>query len=180
MKKRFLILPLLLICSVLFFAACRSGNEQKTPETSADSTIVTDLASDSSSTQPTNDSTSQQGTASNPKAERPVVLIYSFHVTNRCPGCIAIEDATKKTLNTYFSRELKEKRIKLSVLNVDDEANKSISEKYEAFGSGLFVTRVYKGKETTTDMTGEGFKYALNKEEKFIELLKTKITDYLK
>jgi hypothetical protein len=117
---------------------------------------------------------------SNVKTELSKVLIYNFHVTNRCPSCIAIEEATTKTLNTYFSKEVKEGRIKRQVLNVDDKANKTISEKYEAFGSGLFITRIFNGKETTTDLTGDGFKYARNKEEKFIEILKTTISNYLK
>ncbi len=114
------------------------------------------------------------------KAEQPVVLIYNFHVTNRCVSCIAIEDATTKTLNTYFSKEMKEGRIKRQILNVDEETNEKIAEKYQAFGSGLFITRSFKGKENTIDMTGDGFKFAKNKEEKFIELLKNNITEYLK
>jgi hypothetical protein len=108
------------------------------------------------------------------------VLIYNFHVTNRCASCIAIENATKKTLDTYFKSEVKQGRIKLSILSVDDEANAKIAEKYQAFGSALFVTKVFNGKETTTDFTGDGFKYAKNKEEKFIEILKNQITEYLK
>jgi hypothetical protein len=114
------------------------------------------------------------------KEEKPKILIYSFHVTNRCASCIAIENATKKTLDTYFKTEVQKGIIKLSILSVDDEANAKIAEKYQAFGSALFVTRAFKGKETTSDFTGDGFKYAKNKEEKFIELLKNKISEYLK
>ena len=111
---------------------------------------------------------------------KPTVLIYNFHITNRCVSCIAIEEATTKTLNTYFASEMKQGRIKRQILNVDEDANKTVSEKYQAFGSGLFITQVLKGNETTTDLTGDGFKYAKNKEEKFIEILKNKITEYLK
>lgn len=118
--------------------------------------------------------------AATKRADMPRVLVYNFHVTNRCVACIAIEDATTKTLNTYFASETKQGRIKRYIVNVDDDANKAISEKYQAFGSGISVTRVFKGKESTTDLTGEGFKYAKNKEEKFIEILKMKITEYLK
>ena len=107
-------------------------------------------------------------------------MIYNFHVTNRCPSCIAIEEATTKTLNTYFATELKQGRIKRQIVNVDEEANIKISEKYQAFGSGLYVTKVFQGKESTTDMTGDGFKFAKNKEAKFIELLRKQITEYLK
>lgn len=112
--------------------------------------------------------------------EKPKILIYNFHVANRCASCIAIENATKKTLDTYFKAEVQKGIIKLSILSVDDEANAKIAEKYQAFGSAIFVTRVFKGKETTSDFTGDGFKYAKNKEEKFIEILKNKITEYLK
>jgi hypothetical protein len=114
------------------------------------------------------------------KTGLPVIEIYNFHVTNRCASCIAIEEATTRTLDTYFSAEVKQGRIKRKILNVDEKANATISEKYQAFGSGLFVTRVYQGKETTTDLTGDGFKFARNKEDRFIEILKSKISEYLK
>lgn len=119
-------------------------------------------------------------TITNKKEESPKLLIYNFYATNRCVSCVAIENATKKTLETYFAPELKNGIIKLSSLCIDDEANAKLAEKYQAFGSALFVTRVYKGKETSTDLTGDGFKYAKNKQEKFIEILKNKITEYLK
>ena len=116
----------------------------------------------------------------NKNEDKPKIVIYNFYATNRCVSCIAIEEATTKTLDTYFKSELKNGTIKLNVLCVDDEANTKLAEKYEAFGSALFVTRVYKGKETTTDLTGDGFKYAKNKQDRFIEILKNKITEYLK
>lgn len=157
--------------------SCNSNSTQVTETSAADSTgsskdssQVIDKQTDSIKTKTTNTS----------RTELSKVLIYNFHVTNRCVSCIAIEDATTKTINTYFADELKQGRIMRYILNVDEESNAKIAEKYQAFGSGLFVTRVYKGKETSTDLTGDGFKYAKNKEEKFIEILKNKISEYLK
>ncbi|NCU39910.1 hypothetical protein EOL99_03385 [Candidatus Falkowbacteria bacterium] len=109
-----------------------------------------------------------------------VILVYNFHLTNRCPSCIAIEDATTKTLNTYFSEELKEGKIKQFIINVDESANSKIAEKYEAYGSGLRITKIENGKEQTIDLTAEGFKYARSKEDQFIEILKSKIDEFLK
>jgi hypothetical protein len=63
---------------------------------------------------------------------------------------------------------------------VDDDLNKSICMKYQAYGSGLFVTKVINGNETTTDLTGDGFRFAKNKPDRFIEILKNQITVYLK
>lgn len=175
--------PLFLLIGLAFIiSSCNSGTKS-TDLSQNDSvkSIVKDTSKVITSKPDTTSNINENTTNSSiVKPESSKVLIYNFHVTKRCPSCIAIEEATTKTLTTYFSKELKEGRIKRQVLNVDDEANKAISEKYEAFGSGLFVTCVFKGKETTTDLTGDGFKYAKNKEEKFIEILKNTITNYLK
>lgn len=169
---------MLILGIVIFTVSCSST--VKTDEKSGDTTAVVNSSTDTSSmeTIATNDTTNQNG--SEAKVEQSKIMIYSFHVTNRCASCIAIEESTKKTLDTYFKNEVKNGRIKLSVLNVDEKANEKIAEKYQAFGSGLFVTRIFKGKETTADLTGDGFKYARNKQDKFIEVLKGKIQEFLK
>ncbi len=163
--------------SALFYTACNPTVNKTEEALSTEPVAKADSVGNIS--EPAKDTAGKSGTAE-VKKESPLVFIYNFHVTNRCQSCIAIEDATTKTLNTYFSAEVKQGRIKRQVLNVDDDFNRAISEKYQAFGSGVYVTRVFKGKETTTDLTGDGFKFAKNKEEKFIEILKNKITEYLK
>jgi hypothetical protein len=113
-------------------------------------------------------------------SEDNVVGIYYFHVTHRCPSCLAIEAAIKKTLDTYFKEKVNSGVIKFYVLNTDDEKNKSICEKFEAYGSSLYITGVKDGKEATVDLTSEGFKYARSKEDKFIGILKAEIDKALK
>lgn len=108
-----------------------------------------------------------------------VILVYNFHLTIRCVSCVAIEKATTKTLNTYFAKELDEGKIKQFVINVDDSENSEIAEKYEAYGSGLMISKIKNKEEQTIDLTAEGFKYAQSKEDKFIEILKTKIDELL-
>jgi hypothetical protein len=169
---------------MLFVTSCHFASDKEVKNTSESTTVTKDSA------RPVKQET-KTDTASNSKkqsadqryvntADLPKVEIYNFYITNRCTSCIAIEEATTKTLNSYFAAEVKQGRIKRQVLNVDDDANKALSEKYQAFGSSLFVTRVFRGRETTTDLTGDGFKYAKNKEEKFIEILKNTISGYLK
>jgi hypothetical protein len=169
---------------LLFVASC--GNAPKTDvKNASDSSALAKDSVKSVKPETENDTLSSTGSqkkdqVSINKGDLPKVEIYNFHVTNRCASCIAIEEATTKTLNNYFANEMKQGRIKRQILNVDDNANKTVSEKYQAFGSSVFVTRIFKGKETTTDLTGDGFKYAKNKEEKFIEILKNTISGYLK
>ncbi len=106
-------------------------------------------------------------------------IVY-FHAKNRCPTCISIEENTRKTLDTYFAAQLKDGTIKLQVLDVSEEKNEKMVEKYEADGSGLFLTKVDGKKETTTDFTNFAFSYSRNQAEKFIAGLKAEIEKTLK
>lgn len=106
-------------------------------------------------------------------------VIY-FHAKYRCPTCISIEENTKKTLETYFADQLKNGTIRFQVLDVSDKKNTKIVEKYEADGSGLYVTRINGKKETTTDLTNFAFSYSRNQAEKFIAGLKEEIEKNLK
>ncbi len=114
-------------------------------------------------------------------AQKPVKLkVIYFHSERRCPTCISIEDNTKKTLNTYFAKELKEGTITLQTLNLDDEKNLKLVEKYEADGSSLFLIKVKGTMESTTNFTNFAFSYSRNQPEKFIAGLKAEIEKNLK
>ncbi|MBK6964454.1 MAG: thioredoxin [Bacteroidales bacterium] len=106
-------------------------------------------------------------------------IVY-FHAKYRCATCTSIEENTRKTLDTYFSAQLKNGTIKLQVLDVSDEKNEKLAEKYEASGSSLFLTRLDGKKETTTDFTNYAFSYSHNQAEKFIAGLKAEIEKNLK
>ena len=113
--------------------------------------------------------------------QKPTKLqIVYFHAEHRCPTCISIEENTKMTLNTYFAAQLKDGTIKLQVLDVSEEKNEKLVEKYEADGSGLFLTRIDGKKETTTDFTNFAFSYSRNQADKFIAGLKAEIEKNLK
>lgn len=106
-------------------------------------------------------------------------IVY-FHAEHRCPTCISIEENTKKTLNTYFAAQLKDGTIKLQVLDVSDDKNIKLVEKYQADGSGLFLTLLDGKKEKTTDFTNFAFSYSRNQADKFISGLKAEIEKNLK
>lgn len=106
-------------------------------------------------------------------------IVY-FHAKYRCATCNSIEENTKKTLNTYFSEQLKNGTIKLQIVDVSEEKNAKIAEKYEASGSSLFLTKLNGKKETTTDFTNFAFSYSRNQADKFISGLKAEIEKNLK
>lgn len=159
---------LILIGMIVSFSSCHSGENSKPINKQTDTT---------------NTSTETSGNILSyvtPNLDGPSVLIFNFHSTNRCVSCNAIEANTKKTIETYFANEMKEGRIKMMVYNVDDEANKKISETFQASGTSLFLVKVTDGKDSIMDVTGDGFKYAKHNPDKLIEVLKEKIETCLK
>ena len=106
--------------------------------------------------------------------------IFYFHSERRCPTCISIEDNTKKTLNTYFAKELKGGIICFQSNNADEKKKQKLVEKYEADGSSIYLTKVDGSSEKTTDFTNFAFSYSRNQPEKFIAGLKAEIEKNLK
>lgn len=108
------------------------------------------------------------------------VIIYYFHGERRCASCIAIEDETNKTLATSFKTDHESGKISFQDINIDKEENKALAEKYQVAGSALFVIKNENGKDADiSDLTGDGFKFALNKPEMFNEKLTAAINKYL-
>jgi thioredoxin-related protein len=83
-------------------------------------------------------------------------VIY-FHATNRCATCNSIEANVKTVLESNFRNELENGIIQLRVLNVDEAANKSLAEKYMAFGASLHLVEMEDGKEINNDLTQLAF-----------------------
>jgi len=114
-------------------------------------------------------------------ASKPTKLkIIYFHLEHRCPTCLSIQQNTKKTLDTYFAKQLDDGTITFQVCNVEETNNKQLVEKYEADGSALFLTQVNGDKETTTNFTNFAFSYSRNEAEKFIAGLKEEIEKNLR
>ena len=107
------------------------------------------------------------------------VEVIDFHSTHRCMTCNAIEASTKYTLDTYFSEEIKNKNITFQVVNVDEEENYNLAEKFEATGTALFLNVIVDGKETQIDLTEFAFIKG-NDQEAFSNELKSKIEAALK
>ena len=108
------------------------------------------------------------------------LVVYYFHATNRCATCLAIEENTKKTLQSNFAGEMKNGTIKFLSINVDEKENAALAEKYQAAGSALWITKLANGKEEKKDMTNFAFSYGRSNPEKFISGLKEEIEKELK
>tara|TARA_R110002050_G_scaffold4573_1_gene22082 strand:+ start:62189 stop:62626 length:438 start_codon:yes stop_codon:yes gene_type:complete len=107
------------------------------------------------------------------------IEVIDFHSTHRCITCKAIEANTKYTLETYFTKEVKNDKITFQVINVDDKENEKIAESFEASGTALFLNVIKDGKEKHVDLTEFAFMNG-NEKEVFANALKLKIENELK
>ncbi|WP_218646025.1 nitrophenyl compound nitroreductase subunit ArsF family protein [Winogradskyella helgolandensis] len=107
------------------------------------------------------------------------IEVMDFHSTHRCMTCNAIEANTRFTLDTYFSDELQTDKISFAVINVDEEKNEKLAEKFEASGTALILNVIKNGKETTIDLTEFAFMNGTD-QDAFSKGLKTKIDTQLK
>lgn len=106
------------------------------------------------------------------------IEVIDFHSTHRCITCKAIESNTKLVLETNFEKELKDGTISFQVVNVDDENNYKLAEKFQATGTGLFLNVISNGEEKQIDLTQFGFMYGKNTDE-FTKRLTSRIEKQL-
>ena len=102
-----------------------------------------------------------------------VDVVY-FHRTQRCYTCRYAEEATRYTLETYFKDEMDSGRVTLQVVNVEDEANADIVEKYNnASYLTLCINTVRDGTDHIEEVTDIWL--AIGNDEAFVEIVKSKI-----
>jgi len=106
-----------------------------------------------------------------------VDVVY-FHRTQRCPRCLYAEEGTRYTVKTYFKDELDSGKVTFQVINVEDEANADIIEKYNNPSYlTLCINTVRDGTdhiEVVTDIW-----LVIGDDEAFVEIVKSKVEESL-
>ena len=70
-----------------------------------------------------------------------VDVIY-FHRPQRCKTCICFEERIDYVIKTYFHDEIDSGKLTFKILNLGDKENTSITRKYAAIGSQLFINSI--------------------------------------
>jgi cytochrome oxidase Cu insertion factor (SCO1/SenC/PrrC family) len=112
-----------------------------------------------------------------PQTEVSQVNIVYFHRTNRCHSCKYSEAQTSATLDTYFADELASGKITFVSVDVQDESNAAIIEKYGAYGPQLFIS-VLKG-DTENIIEVQEFWDFIDDDEGFSNLIIDKVNEAL-
>ena len=106
------------------------------------------------------------------------IEVIDFYGTHRCVTCEAIEANAKYTIDNFFQEAVKEGKLEFKTINVDDEKNYDMAEKFEATGTALFINVIKDGKEQHIDLTIFAFAKG-NDKEVFSSELREKILEQL-
>jgi hypothetical protein len=91
------------------------------------------------------------------------VMVYFFHGTHRCTGCINAEKATVAVLNELYKSQQDNGIVKFQSVNMEEAQNKALAEKYQVAWNMLLIvpTTNEKGK---IELTEQAFTYGTNPE----------------
>jgi hypothetical protein len=120
------------------------------------------------------DKNSNSATSDNAK-----VLVYFFHGTHRCQGCINAEKGTVNALNALYKTQLDNGTIKFESVNFEENQNKALAEKYEAaWNKLLFVKNDDSGQKV--ELTEQAFTYGISNPDEMNKLVKATVDKLLK
>lgn len=107
------------------------------------------------------------------------ILVYFFHGTHRCQGCINAEKGTVNALNALYKEQLDKGVIKFESVNVEESSNKALAEKYEAaWNKLLFVKNDNSGR--AVELTEQAFAYGTSNPEEMNKIIKSTVDQLLK
>jgi len=80
-----------------------------------------------------------------------VALLY-FHRPQRCTKCLCFEERVSDVVDEYFQTEIDSGQLTFQILNIGDEKNYALIQKYGAVGSQLFINTIINGDEHVRDI----------------------------
>jgi hypothetical protein len=99
------------------------------------------------------------------------VEVYYFHFSRRCATCQAVEEESEKALRELYPEKVKAGEIVFLSLDLEDESNTPLAEKYNVSGQTLLVV---KGDEKD-NLTNIAFMHARSNPEKLKKALRESI-----
>jgi hypothetical protein len=112
-------------------------------------------------------------------SDKPKILVYYFHGTHRCPGCLGAEKAAVNALNELYKKEQDNGIMKFESLNLEEPQNKSLVEKYQIGWSTLLFIK-FSTPEEKVDLTDDSFSYGRSNPEKLKGIIKATVDKMLK
>jgi hypothetical protein len=129
-------------------------------------------------------STTADKTSSDEKAvEQPAepshqVIACYFHRTVRCPTCRKISAYIEESVNTEFASQVKDKSVKMMMIDFQDAKNQKYTQAYKITGPTLVIMDVQDGKVTSWKQAPKVWSLVGNQPE-FFKYVKGEVKAYL-
>ena len=107
------------------------------------------------------------------------VIGYYLHGDIRCSSCRRIEAFSKEALKKYFSKELSDGRLKIKVVNVENDENQHFIKDYALSFQTVILSRRVNGKEVAWRNLKDVWKY-LGDKAAFFKYIKDETTAMLR
>lgn len=154
------------------FSLCQSDTSQE--KATADTTTSKQL------TPPAQETLSKETvTDSGPSVTAPRKLtVYYFHGNYRCRSCTMIENLTKQAVNSGFTKELKNGRMDLQVINIEEPGNEHFAQDYKLYTKSVILSDKVNGKEQSWKNLDKVWTL-LGDPDKFIDYIQTEVQTLL-
>ena len=153
-----------------FFIFCQSENAKKqTSSAEPEKVAVKDRNIDSAGQR----KDAGTGNSSNHK-----LIVYYFHGNFRCHSCTMIEALTKQAVNSGFSDQLKNGRIELKVINIEEPGNEHFVDDYKLYTKSVILSDVNNDREVSWKNC-EKVWTLLGNEQKFIKYIQSEVKTLL-
>ena len=108
------------------------------------------------------------------RKEGKLLVVYYFHTNFRCHSCIMIEKLTRQAVNEGFADQLKNGRIELKEINVEEAGNEHFTDDYKLYTKSVILSDVKNGKEASWKNC-EKVWTLLGNEQKFIDYIQSEV-----
>ena len=120
---------------------------------------------------------STRAVLSDPSKE-PLVVVYYFHGAIRCSTCIRIESLTVEAVEMEFTQELKEGKVRIEILNIEEDQNTHFETDYRLSAQSVIVSKVSERVEIKWKNLDKIWEYVQD-EDRFIDYIKSEVGAYL-
>lgn len=149
-RMRTVLMPALLLLASAALAAAGAGANPSSAGSDTQGTVRARESSPGSSgpsaSAPTPAASPTAAPDAPPAASR-AVAVYYFHTTARCATCRKIEALSEEAIRTGFAKELKEGKVRWSVVNTDEPDNRHFLQDYQLYTKSLVVVETAGGRQ---------------------------------
>jgi len=113
------------------------------------------------------------------KAEITNIAVYYFHGNMRCTTCRTIEAYTKEAVQTGFSDTLKDGRLELRVVNIEEPGNDHFVQDFQLSTRSVVLERIADGKREEWKNLDRVWELVRGDKNEFLKYVQDEIRVYL-